>query len=556
MNHRPGSGDPDADYSSPCGDPVSNTGGAQHAHDAGPDPYGTGSGPVDRRTRFENGMLVLLPGHLILYDADGQAEQYRIPINTITSCRYGTIRRGLEVRYRINGDDNLAILLDKKRTELERLKSENIQHHEALTSSTSRDGQHAEQDRISDIGSAMGSLHEEIRGMEEDPSLQAVLRENLADTKKEVFRLPKGFESAISARDEYRMWEHVINRRIRGPERLRVETVPHNALVLVNGEAVGTTPLTTDKPLVDEAILEGRYRMEVCKEGYEHERFEIPAGLGDGNTYKRIKMSARSDPDYSADKVVEQMRTGLADGRADIAAYGVSGLVHSAGIMMYLGRDQAIITDETGHLLAGIPYGTISSAAYDKGLLGGSRAVRIRYTEPGFPNSAFDFLITGPDARERSEALADILVSRSRRAQTRCSLPHIRHPDHFVVTTSDIEDNFSRFGQYEFAVLILRLFESKGYDTPGIHYMALRRIMLVTSESRLAIRASHLHDIIGAGEVRGALDYGRAAGADKTIIVCTSGFTRQARDIQDTCLELWDGKRVRDEFLQHMVRDT
>ena len=508
---------------------------------------------------FENGMLVLLPGRLVLYSADEQDEIVRIPVDGIESCRYSIVRRGLEVKYRINGTENLAESLAKKRARLADLKAQNLESHDTLKSTTSRDQQRTQQDHISEIDSETESLSREIDRLESDPTLQRMLRRDLADAKKEVFKLPKGFKSGISPRDEYRIWEYAINRRIRGPARLKIDTVPHGAVISVNGTAVGATPMLIDKPLVDEAVLEGKYLVDVCMEGYEPEKFEVSSGLDSNNTYKQFKLSARSDPDYTADKLVEQMRSGLADRRVDLAAYGTMQHVQGTDTTLYLGREQLVITAKTGELLAEIPYGAINDVAYDKGLFGGSKAVRIRYAQQGFSDSVFDFWIEGgsDSTAERSEMLADIIMDKNRYSHVRHAMPHMRHASHYNIGLQDVEDNFFRFTPYEFVILVARLFEKRGCKVSVMpqHVDSGMDVMAVSAERTTAIQARHGQARVGASDIGKILELNRALGADAVVAITTSDFTRQAYQMHGDAAELWNGQRVRDEFAS-MIHDV
>lgn len=90
------------------------------------------SDTVDRKTLYDDGMLVLSSRDLILYTSDEKDELKRIPISSIQSCGYSTIRRGLMIKRRMNEEDNFQTLLTQKHAELADIKSKKIHYEDLL----------------------------------------------------------------------------------------------------------------------------------------------------------------------------------------------------------------------------------------------------------------------------------------------------------------------------------------------------------------------------------------------------------------------------------------
>ena len=237
---------------------------------------------VDRKTLFDDGMLVLSSRDLILYTSDEKDELKRIPISSIQSCGYSTIRRGLMIKRRVNEEDNFQTMLTQKHSELADIKSKKLHYEDLLRQTRIRTERQEIKEKISKIENSLYHLSTELKQLESDPTKIKLVQEKVADVQKEIFKLPKSFESTSdkTAREEYRIWEYVVNRRIKGISKIKIETIPYDAVVTINDIIFGTTPLTIDKPIIDDAILEGKYHVKIFKEGYHSVEFKITTDLG------------------------------------------------------------------------------------------------------------------------------------------------------------------------------------------------------------------------------------------------------------------------------------
>lgn len=211
-----------------------------------------------------------------------------------------------------------------------------------------------------------------------------------------------------------------------------------------------------------------------------------------------------------------------------------------------------------------IPYGSINEAKYDKGLLRGSKAVKIDYNERHFRNLIFDFWIedeegkiSSSELKQRSESLSEIL-NRKRKESKVIDIPNrIRAPNYFIVTESDINNNFSRFEPFEFERLVAKLFEKKGYKATvtqergdfGVDILA------EAGKEKIAIQVKHWQASVGGPDVHKTLGSMITFGANRAMVVTSSDFTNQAYEIQKrgAPVELWNGSRLRDEFRQYLL---
>ena len=376
---------------------------------------------VDRRTLFAGGLLVLTPKDLILYTHDGRDEIKRIPVSTIRSCGYSIIRRCLLIKRRVNEDENFQKLLAKKHSTLDRLERKRQKHIMRSTSHLlSAHPDMSAGEKAKSVERNMDRLRDEIRLLETNPTAAKLAREKAADIKNETFRLPKSptAPSSGNPRDEYQIWEHVVSRRLLGVSKIKIDSVPYGAVVTINDSVVGTTPLTIDKPLIDDAILEGQYRVKLLKEGYDTVTLQVTANVAKGSHLEKVKLYNRKKPDYQLDKEIGEMRRSVEPCRSiDLSAYDIEREVEGRHELLLLASDEVVIcTKDREQYIYKIPYGSINHVRYDGGFPRRSKAVKINYDETHFKNLEFDFWVDDQDGRisssslrHRAEGLAEIL---------------------------------------------------------------------------------------------------------------------------------------------------
>ena len=245
--------------------------------------------------------------------------------------------------------------------------------------------------------------------------------------------------------------------------------------------------------------------------------------------------------------------------------YKVEREIEGQNEILLLTSDEILgLTKDREKCLFEIPYGSINDARYDKGFLRGSKAVKINYNEKHFRNLEFNFWIDDDDGkispselRQRSESLAEIL-NRKRKESKVLDIPNrIRSPNYFIVTEKDIANNFSRFEPFEFERLVAKLFERKGYKTTvtqersdfGVDVLA------EAGNDKIAIQVKHWQASVGGPDVHKTVGSMMTFGANRAMVVTSSDFTNQAYEIQrrGTPVELWNGRRLQDEFRQYLL---
>ena len=522
---------------------------------------------VDRKTLFDDGMLVLTSKDLILYTSDERDELKRIKISHIKSCGYSKLRRGIMVKYRVNEEANFENVLTDERTRLFSLQHTKQRHEDLLRRARDAKNRRAIKEKISDMDDKIALLYDEIKQMEADPTKIRHMQEQVSDTAKEVFKLPKDHNDSYgrTAGEEYRIWEYAVNRRMVGLLQFKIETRPYDAVVTINDKVVGTTPLTIDKPLLDDAVLDGRYRIGIHKEGYEPVAFATTSNLGKGSVMKMLDLAARKSPDYGTDRRIARMRKSAPDRTIDLSFYDVEREIEGTDELLLLTRDEVLVMASDGEqCLLEIPYGAINKAEYDKRFLRGSKAIKIDYNEPYFQNVLFDFWIDDSDGnissselRQRSESLVSILNKKRNESHLRSMPNRVRAPSYFIITEDDIDNNFERFEPFEFERLVARLFEKKGYKTSvtqergdfGIDVLA------ETKKEKIAIQVKHWKASVGGPDVHKTLGSMMTFGANMAMVVTSSDFTNQAYEIQrrGAPVELWNGEKLRDEFRQYLL---
>ena len=281
--------------------------------------------------------------------------------------------------------------------------------------------------------------------------------------------------------------------------------------------------------------------------------------------FERVELRGRKNPDYRLDKQIEEMRRGAPDRSVDLSVYGVEREVEGRHELLLLAGDEMLVcTKDRGQCLYEIPYGSINDVRYDRGFLRGSGAVKINYNEIHFKNLEFDFWIDGQDGRissseirRRSESLVEIL-NKKRKGSKMLGVPNrIRAPEFFIVTENDLQNNFSRFEPFEFERLVAKLFERKGYKATVTQERGDFGVDVLAEAGRekITIQVKHWQASVGGPDVHKTLGSMLTFGATRAMVVTSSDFTNQAREIQarGAPIELWNGSKLRGEFRQHML---
>lgn len=522
---------------------------------------------IDKKTLFDDGMLVLSSKDLILYTSDEKDELKRITLSSIKSCGYSSIRRGLLVKRRINEEENFQSMLANKHSGFSDLKLKKNNFENTLKNTRQRVERQNIKEKIMKIEKDIARLGYEIRELESNPTKIKLAQNQVADIEKELFKLPKSFEGNenVSLKENYKIWEYAINRRMNEISKIKIETLPYDAVVVINNTVFGTTPLTIDKPLIDDAILSGKYSIKLYKEGHETIDFSLSTDLKKKSFIEKFTMSKRTKIDSSMDEQVKELRQRVPDKSIDLSLYGVEREVVGVNEILLLTRDEILVMSKNKEqCLFEIPYGSINFAKYDKGFLRGSKAVKINYNETHYPNHEFDFWvdddfgkISASELKQRSQSLCEILNRKNKESKIMDIPNRIRSPNYYIVNERDIQNNFSRFEPFEFERLIAKLFEKKGYKSSVTQKTGDYGIDVIAEagNEKIAIQVKHWQASVGGPDVHKTLGSMMTYGATRAMVITSSDFTNQAYEIQKmgAPVELWNGSRLRDEFRQYLL---
>ncbi len=516
---------------------------------------------IDRKTLFEDGMLVMTSNDLILYSSDEQDELLRLPVSKIDSCGYSMMRRKLVVKRRVHKDDNLQQIIIQKDRDIADL----VSKKEALIKSKRETRVKQErkklENEINDTKKELGGLQKEKDALEKDPATIQQAMEECADTENVSFRLSDG------SRDEYRIWEHVINRRIQGVERLKVESLPYGAVVLINGSPVGTTPITVDKPIVDDAILSGKYDVSILMEGHEAALHRVSVGCGGESTILHDNIRKIDVPDVDLDTQVSKLRANAPVLSIDLSQCGVMREVECSNEKLVLTSDALLVVSKLGDVLYyEIPYRAIADISYGGRLFGrlGTKHMRITYRELPYPNLNLELVlddcegtISEAELKRRGESVVELARAHRDDAETK-TRSRIRRPSqHYVITEQDLNNDFRRFSPIDFETVIMKLFEKMGYNAtvgPGRSDFGADVIARSGGET-LVIQVKHWDGKVGGPDVHKTLGCMPTFSAQRAIVVTTSDFTNQAYEIQNlgSPVELWNGEKLKDKIRQYML---
>ena len=651
----------------------------------------------DRRTMFDEGILVLTPDNAILYSSRTEDELERIPISQIADCSYSSMRRCLLIKKMINMERNLDAYQNELKAKQEkqrrslaelegRLKRLNVQSDSAPSVTTDtgqadtksrwsslQDGlrsaagglasrqdsntkpgrknaagkrasntkskkknagkqiSNAEsktQIRISNaesqmqkrqeeakkISSKMRSMQRKIDRLEKDisalatdPKVRSRTMRQKADIKKEQFTLPRNHLGEHAPRDEYKIWKYAVQRRIKGPLMLRIVTEPYDAVIRINRKPIATAPATIELPLMDDAILDGKYQIEVLKEGCELVRFAISTKLTaneyGSSMYRELAKSMlhsgkrlhsrhfKLKPavnDRAFENMVKSLREEAPDRSISLADSAIELETKCMNETLILAKDSLFVVSRDGRkCLYEIPYGAIIKASCGSKVYGRaahhlmpksiaetklgrmigqkSRSIQIRYDELHYKNLSLEFELDNQDkplseadALQHMNRMQSILDRKMAEPDLYCSGG--MDSDRFVITQEDIQNNFERFEPFEFEVLVQKLFESKGYKAEVTQERGDMGVDVLARSKRetIAIQVKHWRSSVGGPDVHKTVGSMVTFGASRAMVITTSDFTVQAYDIQrrGSPVELWNGAKTRAEFQKYLARQA
>lgn len=529
---------------------------------------------VDRKTRFLDGMLVLTHEDVVLYSGDEQLEMKRIPLASIESCSGGAISRmvmramdagtggrmsrSLIIKKRVNQEENFAEYLNEVEARMTRINSKLKGRRGRMRDFNSR--QRGSRRQTRELYTELSKLEAEAERLRVDPDYIRLVKLEKADTKKESFKLPP---EVGNLDEEYDIWIHAINRRLEGIKKIRVATVPPDAVVVVDGRVRDSTPCIIDKPLTDESAIRHKHRVEVFLEGYKRKKVMVDARPKSDSKNIDLKLSRLATPDAAADIRIRSMRQLLPDRAIDIGRYDVEYEAICDSYRVFLGSDVLLLVGADSKCLLEVPYGAISQVKPKKKFMKGIVGIDISYGKGDFSDlslyieldaSAYD------NAREishRYEVLLERLNAKMEGSYVRVSGPLRRSDGYYSITEEDIADGFRRFDPYSFEKLVARLFNAMGYETEvtrGSNDMGVD-VIARTSTEVIVIQVKKWNANVGGPDVHKTLGSMVSQKADRAIVVTTSDFTNQAYQIRRSGkhVELWNGKRLNAEMRKHLV---
>ncbi|MDD9809285.1 MAG: restriction endonuclease [Thaumarchaeota archaeon] len=523
---------------------------------------------VDRKTLFDDGMLVMTSNNLILYSNDERDELLRIPASKIESCGYSMMRRKLVVKHRTNEEEGLERQIVQKERDIKELEFE-LEEIKLKKGKLKSKGKKDLKPKIAELTAKAGEIQQQLdaakkaqRDLKNDPETISRTKKEEAETQSTSFQLRSG------SRDEYRIWEHVINRRAKGAERIKVETVPYGAIVMINGEPVGTTPFTAEKPIVDKAILAGKYDLSLLLEGHEVVHKHVPVGVGGDSAYERITLDKLESHNGEIDAQAARARAALTPQTVDLAQCG--GILREVECanekIVLLTNELLIVSKPDNELYYNIPYGTINSIRYAGGLFGriGTKRIRIEYSEPDYQDLSIEATlddcggkVSETEVRRRSESLVNLVLTQRDNSGNMSTNDVPRPPQHYEITEQDIKTKFARFDPIDFEKVIMKLFEKMGYSASvgnGRGDFGADVIAKGKGET-IVIQVKKWDSPVGGPDVHKTLGCMHTFSANRAIVVTTSDFTNQAYEIRDrdTPVELWNWDRLRDEARTHLL---
>jgi len=546
---------------------------------------------IDRKTLFDDGLLVLTSSDLILYSSDEKDELKRIPLSIIEGCSYSMLKRGLVIKKKANAEENLSRYLDQLESDIESFQKELegldnlIDEKDEAIKDLDKQIKKAEYDEdAEELESQIDSLENEIEQHEEekenieekiektkkdtstlDSDTEAIKEkeDELADIEKEVIKLPKNFSANHSTKDEYKIWEYVVKRRILGPSKIKISSMPYGAIVTVNDEVVGTTPLVTELPINDEAILKGRYTIQLLKDGYEVEEFDVSKDPGQAYL-QELELKQQKEPDPETKREILSLQQFVPDRSIDLSTFDIEKEFVGQNEAFLLTENTLMVLDkEKKNHLFEIPFGIIQSAKYHKGFMG-DKSVELNFKEKEFGEQSFKIwlddkggTISDAERKQYSESLVENLKRKIKQVKTIVVPKHIHAKEFYSITEQDIKNNFKKFNPEDFEHLIAKLFNAKGYKAQVTQYQGDFGVDVIaeSGSQKAVIQVKHWKNNVGSPDVQKTLGSMFKYKANQAIVITSSDFTNQAYETMDgsTPLELWNGERVQQEIEEYLV---
>lgn len=547
---------------------------------------------VDRKIQFDDGMLVLTSSDLILYSSNEKDELKRIPISQIDGCSYSMLKRGLVVKKKTSQEENLEEFLDELQKEIDGFDKQLVDIEDEIGKKYG-DIEHIEkevkkaeyEEEANELGEQIDELAEEIekdkeekeniqddkkekenelRNLESDSKKIEEKKDELADIENEVFKLPKNFSSEHSIKDEYKIWEYLIKRRLEGIPKLKISSDPYDAIVVINDRVFGTTPLEIDLPIIDEAILNREYDVELLKEAYEPKSLRINTSLGK-STLEDIKLTEAKESDSEIKEKIKSYRKETPDRSIDLSGYKIEKEYTCKNeVILITDNSLLVVSKDKKNFLFEISLGMLKKVKYNKGFFG-DKSIEIVFDERGFDEQFFktwidnkDDKISDAEVKQYSESLVDNLNRKMRQSRVVIVPRHTHAKEYYFVTERDIKNNFNRFNPEDFEHLIEKLFQAKGYKAEVTQYQGDFGVDVFaeSGSQKVVIQVKHWKNNVGSPDVQKTLGSMFKYKANQAIVITSSDFTNQAYEVSggDTPLELWNKEKVQQEIQQYLLK--
>ena len=380
---------------------------------------------VDRRTTFLSGVLELTRKRLTLYGHNGHDQLWSVPVREIASCTKGRLRKSLVVKRRVNMQQNYAIYLAELQARPEALLSR-AQHCRRLaeemrgkSANGGKDIERSVKNMVRSADSLEGKAEralQEIKKIQTDDDYAWKVKLEKADVVKETLRLSPIWSAKHTKSDEYQIWSYMIRRRMAGISSVGIYSIPPEALVEVNGEVLGRTPLIIERPLTGSAALKGRYDILLELDGFGPKALRLSATPGHGHKNIKVKLDASDVQDASYAQILERKAAALPSDRIDLAGQTQEPeMVGTDGILALYQNYIRLISHDRKRLLLEIPIKNVSEARLEKKLLRGIRGITILFRDGEVTGLEYLFALRDAGSKEtkimqrHSEAIVDRL---------------------------------------------------------------------------------------------------------------------------------------------------
>ena len=380
---------------------------------------------VDRRDTFLSGVLELTRKKLTLYGHNGHDKLWSVPVGQIASCSKGWLRKSLVVKRRVNIEQNYAIYLAEQQAEPDALLRRAQNYRRLAEEKRVKKEQEPERVRrdIQDMVRSAKSLEskaervlQEIKKLQTDDEYAQKVKWEKADIVKETLRLSSARSTKYTKAEEYQIWSYMIRRRMAGPSSVGIYSAPPEALVEINGDVLGRTPLVIERPLAESAALKGRYDILLEMDGFRPKALRLSAAPTPGHKNIRVRLDASDARDVAYDKALERKATVLPSGRIDLTGQ-ISELetVGTDGILALYRNRIRLISHDRKRLLLEIPIDDVTEARLEKKLMRGIRGITVSFRDGEVTGLEYLFVLRDAGYREtrimqrRCEAIVDRL---------------------------------------------------------------------------------------------------------------------------------------------------